>query len=82
MSARDKRSRVRVENFVSLQMPILEQLQHRRRSHQLFCNDTMKSYKPQSEETKEQAYNVGHIKFFVMTQEGSRIHVPLKELYD
>ena len=42
----------------------------------------MKSYKPQSEETKEQAYNVGHIKFFVITQEGSRIHVPLKELYD
>ena len=63
----DKRSRVSVENFVSLQMPILEQLPHRRRSHQLFCNDTMERYKPRSKETKEQANNVGHIKFFVMT---------------
>ena len=64
-------------------MPILEQLQHWGRSRQLnTCNDTIKRYKPQSEETKEQAYNVSHIKFFVMTQGGSRIHLPLKELYD
>ena len=51
---RCKRKRVSVENVVSLQRPILEQLQQKRRSsHQLFCNDTMKNYKRQSGATKE-----------------------------